>query len=174
MAATPSTSKYIQLGAPAPITRGKDFSEIRIAKNGAPYLYNSLQYTFTELYQRAIRSAFIFQSSKGVYTHNILLKMATARPGGVYTEPNYRILSQIETLRIRVNLNKGSVYIKPNHYSTLALASVRPPTGMNHLEFRDSLIAMAQIADEEIATYEAEQAFARLAANFERFKAAIG
>jgi hypothetical protein len=157
---------------PAPITRGKELSEIRIAKNDAPYLYTSLECKFDEVGQRAIRSAFVFQSNRGVYTHCIMLKMLRANKRGYY-DSDYRLVSENETYHIRVNLKTGAVYHKLNPRRTSPMEHFPVPTGMNHLEFKDSMIALAQIADEEIALYQADAHAARLSANLDKFIKAL-
>jgi hypothetical protein len=158
---------------PIPITRGKELSEIRIAKNDAPYLYTSLECKFDDIHQRAIRSAFVFQSTRGVYTHAIQLKMLRSATRGSHDGPDYRLISENETYNIRVNLNRGTVYYKHHARLTMPLHEFPVPTGMNHKEFKDSMIALAQIADEEIANYNSQLALTRLAANFEKFKKAL-
>ena len=157
---------------PAPITRGKELSEIRIAKNDSPYLYTSLECKFDDIDQRAIRSAFIFQSNRGIYTHCIMLKMLCSNTRGFDTS-DYRLISENETYHIRVNLKTGSVYHKLHPRLTAPMEHFPLPTGMNHLEFKDSMIALAQIADEEIALYQADVEAARLSANLDKFIKAL-
>jgi hypothetical protein len=159
---------------PAPITRGKELSEIRIAKNDAPYLYTSLECKFDEIGQRAIRSAFIFQSNRGVYTHCIMLKMLrSAWRQSKSDQSDYKLVSENETYHIRVNLKTGTVYHKLHPRLTAPMEYFPFPTGMNHLEFKDSMIALAQIADEEIALYQADVEAARLSANLDKFIKAL-
>ena len=155
-----------------PITRGKELSEIRIAKNDSPYLYTSLECKFDNINQRAIRSAFVFQSNRGIYTHCIMLKMLRSNTRGFNT-PDYRLVSENETYHIRVNLKTGSVYHKLHPRLTAPMEHFPLPTGMNHLEFKDSMIALAQIADEELALYNQDIALTKLAANFDKFKQAL-
>ena len=155
-----------------PITRGKELSEIRIAKNDSPYLYTSLECKFDEFNQRAIRSAFVFQSNRGIYTHCIMLKMLRSNTRGFNT-PDYRLVSENETYHIRVNLKTGSVYHKLHPRMTVSMEYFPLPTGMNHLEFKDSMIALAQIADEEIALYKADAEASRLSANLDKFIKAL-
>jgi hypothetical protein len=158
---------------PAPITRGKELSEIRIAKNDAPYLYTSLECKFDDINQRAIRSAFVFQSNRGVYTHCIMLKMLRSNTRGYSDQSDYRLVSENETYHIRVNLKTGTVYHKLHPRLTAPMEHFPVPTGMNHLEFKDSMIALAQIADEEIALYQADVEAARLSANLDKFIKAL-
>jgi len=157
----------------APITRGKELSEIRIAKNDAPYLYTSLECKFDDIGQRAIRSAFVFQSNRGVYTHCIMLKMLRSNVSSYSDQSGYKLISMNETYHIRVNLKTGTVYHKLHPRLTAPMEYFPFPTGMNHLEFKDSMIALAQIADEEIALYQADVEAARLSANLDKFIKAL-
>ena len=101
-----------------------------------------------------------------------MLKMLRSNTRGFNT-PDYRLVSENETYHIRVNLKTGSVYHKLHPRMTVSMEYFPLPTGMNHLEFKDSMIALAQIADEEIALYKADAEASRLSANLDKFIKAL-